>query len=520
LVIASLGLMFSSAVALIPAAEAQARVFIIVNNQIIAAVFFFLALGLFLLVLTRKLGPPIVQTLMLVLMVIDVFTFNSHQSFTQARYHPGTFLSPKEVDGSSTWIDLLRGDVDGDFRKDYRIATFGLGEIWSNGGNVVGFQNLFGYDPIALQPYTSLLSQVVGKFERTPEFTVAPDVHAAILDAASMKYVLIHDELQETEKLVFRPEKYTMLGHRPGITAYLNKSFIPRAYIAPRALILPPGIPAADFMASPVFVPSAMALVEHSETQDVPKQLASPAPVIFLEAENFTDKSTQGRVVNFSHAWNQKVLAGWGNVPGDVVTYRLDLPASLASPVLFLRYAMETDRPAVLDVYVDGASKKVASLECPPTPGWGGIASDWKYVSLKLGRLAQGPHELRFVSAVGGPIHPDALVLAGDTGSRSTGTARITDSKPNFVEIETQVPSQGFLALSDVYYSGWKASVDGRPAKILRTNAVFRGLPLGPGNHTIQFRFEPRSVYAGAVVTLATLALCSFGLFRASRPKS
>jgi len=273
-------------------------------------------------------------------------------------------------------------------------------------------------------------------------------------------------------------------------------------------------------MASPVFVPSAMALVEHSETQDVPKQLASPAPVIFLEAENFTDKSTQGRVVNFSHAWNQKVLAGWGNVPGDVVTYRLDLPASLASPVLFLKYAMETDRPAVLDVYVDGASKKVASLECPPTPGWGGIASDWKYVSLKLGRLAQGPHELRFVSAVGGPIHPDALVLAGDTGSRSTGTARITDSKPNFVEIETQVPSQGFLALSDVYYSGWKASVDGRPAKILRTNAVFRGLPLGPGNHTIQFRFEPRSVYAGAVVTLATLALCSFGLFRASRPKS
>ncbi len=114
--------------------------------------------------------PPIVQTLIVTLMVMDVFTFNSHQSFTQARYHPRTFLSPKEVDGSSTWVDLLRADTAGDFRKDYRIATFGLGEIWSNGGNVVGFHNLFGYDPIALQPYTSLLSQVVGKFERTPEF--------------------------------------------------------------------------------------------------------------------------------------------------------------------------------------------------------------------------------------------------------------------------------------------------------------------------------------------------------------
>jgi hypothetical protein len=67
------------------------------------------------------------------------------------------------VDGSSTWIDLLRSDVEGDFRQDYRIATFGLGEIWSNGGNVVGFQNLFGYDPIALQPYTSLALAGGGK---------------------------------------------------------------------------------------------------------------------------------------------------------------------------------------------------------------------------------------------------------------------------------------------------------------------------------------------------------------------
>ncbi|HEU0007198.1 MAG TPA: hypothetical protein VFS12_14535, partial [Terriglobia bacterium] len=255
LIVIALGLVFSSAVALAPAPEAQARVFAIVNNQIIAAIFFFLALGLFLLVLTQKLAAPIVQTLILTLMVIDVFTFNSHQSFNQARYHPRTFLSPKEVDGSSTWIDLLRADTSGDFRKDYRIATLGLGEIWSNGGNVVGFHNLFGYDPIALQPYTSLLSQVVGKFERTPEFNVAPDVHAAILDAASMKYLLIHDELQDTEKLVFQPDKYTLVGNSRGVTAYLNKRFVPRAYVSPRALILPAGIPPAGFMASPAFVP-------------------------------------------------------------------------------------------------------------------------------------------------------------------------------------------------------------------------------------------------------------------------
>ncbi|HEU0007199.1 MAG TPA: YfhO family protein, partial [Terriglobia bacterium] len=245
-----------------------------------------------------------------------------------------------------------------------------------------------------------------------------------------------------------------------------------------------------------------MALVEHSAAQDVPGTLAAPAPVIFLEAENFTDKSPQGRVVSFVEAWNQKVLAGWGSVPGDVVTYRFDVPAPLLSPVLFLRYAMETDQSAVLNVYVDGTTEKLASLECPPTPGWGGIASDWKYVSLKLGKLAQGPHELRFVSAIGGPIHPDTLMIAGESGKRSTGAARITDSKPNSVRIEAQVESEGFLVLSDVHYSGWKASVDGRPVKILQANAVFRGIPPGPGRHTIDFHFRPRSVYVGAVVSL------------------
>jgi hypothetical protein len=224
-------------------------------------------------------------------------------------------------------------------------------------------------------------------------------------------------------------------------------------------------------------------------------------------------------VVSFPEAWNQKVLAGWGSVPGDVVTYRFDVPAPLLSPVLFLRYAMETDQSAFLDVYLDGAAEKFASLECPPTPGWGGIASDWKYVSLKLGKLAQGPHELRFVSAIGGPIHPDTLMIAGESGRQSPGTAKIIDSKPNSVRLEAQLQAEGFLVLSDVHYSGWTASVDGRPAKILQTNSVFRGLPLGPGSHTIEFHFRPRSVYAGAVVSLATLALCLYGVFCSARLK-
>jgi hypothetical protein len=273
-------------------------------------------------------------------------------------------------------------------------------------------------------------------------------------------------------------------------------------------------------MASPAFVPSEMALVEYSSAQDIPGTLASPALVVFLEAENFTNKSSQGRVVHFPQAWNQKVVAGWGNVAGDSISYRFEVSETLASPVLFLRYAMETDQSAVLDVQIDNEEPKLASFECPPTPGWGGIASDWKYVSVKLRKLGKGTHDLRLVSTVGGPIHPDTLMIRDETKRQSTGTARITDSRPNSVRIEAQLQREGFLVLSDVYYSGWSARVDGHPAKIFQTNSVFRGLPLSPGSHTIEFDFRPSSVYVGAFVSLLTLALSCFRLFRMAGSKT
>jgi len=128
-------------------------------------------------------------------------------------------------------------------------------------------------------------------------------------------------------------------------------------------------------------------------------------------------------------------------------------------------------------------------------PGWGGVASDWKYVSLKLRKLAKGMHELKLVSAAGGPIHPDTLKIGEESRRQSTGTARITDSRPNSARVEAQLQGEGFLVLSDVHCSGWRATVDGRPAKIFQTNSVFRGLPLSPGSHTIEFHFKLRSVY-------------------------
>jgi hypothetical protein len=61
------------------------------------------------------------------------------------------------------------------------------------------------------------------------------------------------------------------------------------------------------------------------------------------------------------------------------------------------------------------------------------------------------------------------------------------------------------LVISETHHPGWKATVDGRPERVLRVNHALRGLPLSPGTHTISFEFRPRSVSWGLACSGSTL---------------
>ena len=83
----------------------------------------------------------------------------------------------------------------------------------------------------------------------------------------------------------------------------------------------------------------------------------------------------------------------------------------------------------------------------------------------------------------------------------------------NSLEIEAATPATAFLVLSDVAYPGWTARVDGRPAEILTTNYVLRGLWLTPGQHEVRLEFRPPLVLAGlSLSAAAALALLAWGL--------
>ncbi|HEX6511879.1 MAG TPA: oligosaccharide flippase family protein, partial [Chloroflexota bacterium] len=65
----------------------------------------------------------------------------------------------------------------------------------------------------------------------------------------------------------------------------------------------------------------------------------------------------------------------------------------------------------------------------------------------------------------------------------------------------------GLLVLTDNNFPGWKATVDGQPAEVLTTDYTFRGVPLPPGGHTVEFTFTPTSLVAGGLVSALSLAV-------------
>ena len=75
------------------------------------------------------------------------------------------------------------------------------------------------------------------------------------------------------------------------------------------------------------------------------------------------------------------------------------------------------------------------------------------------------------------------------------------------VRIRATAQQAGLLVLTDLYYPGWVATVDGTSAEILRVNHVLRGVLLPPGEHEVVFRYAPRAVQIGAVISALSLAL-------------
>jgi hypothetical protein len=111
-------------------------------------------------------------------------------------------------------------------------------------------------------------------------------------------------------------------------------------------------------------------------------------------------------------------------------------------------------------------------------------------------------------------------LVKGHIISKDTlATISLTDYKPNHLTYKSQTNSEQLAVFSEIYYDkGWNAYIDGKPAPYFRANYVLRAMIVPAGNHTIEFKFEPK-VYAtgekiayASSILLVLLALGTLGL--------
>lgn len=109
------------------------------------------------------------------------------------------------------------------------------------------------------------------------------------------------------------------------------------------------------------------------------------------------------------------------------------------------------------------------------------------------------------------PAKEVVLSEAADAGIQGefAGAAAIVSTHPDRVTVDAEASRDGYLVLLDGYAPGWKASVDGREARVLRANHVFRAVRVPPGRHRIDFAYRPASIRWGVALSFLSLLVAA-----------
>ena len=106
----------------------------------------------------------------------------------------------------------------------------------------------------------------------------------------------------------------------------------------------------------------------------------------------------------------------------------------------------------------------------------------------------------------------EALKGVNEGYKDSLSTIRLTNYEPNQLVYETSSPQDGIVVFSEIYYPGWTATIDGKPADIARADYILRAMNVPAGKHTIEMRFDPQSLHITEGIAYGAMPLLLVGV--------
>ena len=116
-----------------------------------------------------------------------------------------------------------------------------------------------------------------------------------------------------------------------------------------------------------------------------------------------------------------------------------------------------------------------------------------------LGRLDlrhQAVADAKFKAQLGEAVEQD-----------TASVVTITGYEPNRLTYDVNSGKGGVLVFSEIFYPGWTATIDGKPAELGRVDYVLRAMNVKPGRHEVVLSFFPKSVN-----TTETFAYLAYGV--------
>lgn len=101
-------------------------------------------------------------------------------------------------------------------------------------------------------------------------------------------------------------------------------------------------------------------------------------------------------------------------------------------------------------------------------------------------------------------VHQEFANYIGGLNPQKNGSITLSEYRPNQLTYRSTTNSEQFAVFSEIWYGpdkGWTATIDGAPAEFIRTNYALRGMKVPAGDHTIVFRFDPKSYEIGKIVS-------------------
>ncbi|MFV0586579.1 hypothetical protein [Bacteroides reticulotermitis] len=94
----------------------------------------------------------------------------------------------------------------------------------------------------------------------------------------------------------------------------------------------------------------------------------------------------------------------------------------------------------------------------------------------------------------------------------SLSVIRLTAYEPNHLVYESSSTEAGVAVFSEIFYPGWRVTVDGQPVELARADYILRAMNIPAGKHIIEMSFDPQSLHTTEGIAYAALALLLVGV--------